>query len=120
MRGVRGGGGKGAGYSLAELVVALALFQVGLLAVAGWVLLAQEVLLEAELTQRAALEAEALADSLVRGRVGGEGRVSKGWGELLWEGEGGGGSLVVRGVTARQKDTLVRLVVWRPGGDPGE
>lgn len=100
------------GFSLAELLVALVILQVGLLAVAGWVLLAQEALLEAELTQRAVLEAEVLADSLLRVGAEGEGRVSRGWGELFWEGEGGDVPLVVRGVTARRGDTVLVLAVW--------
>ena len=53
------------GHSLLELVLALLLFQVGLLAAAGLVHLSQVNFRRAELTVRATLEADWIGDSLL-------------------------------------------------------
>ena len=66
--------GSSHGFSLLELMVALLLFQIGLLAVAGLILLAQENLRESDLVLRAAVEGARVGDSLLR--VGEEGN---GW-----------------------------------------
>jgi Tfp pilus assembly protein PilV len=52
------------GSSLAELLVALVVFQVGLLGVAGLVVLAQRNLMRAEIVARGVLEAQLVADSV--------------------------------------------------------
>ena len=72
------------GFSLVELVLALLIFQVGLLATAGMVLLAQQNLLRADLTMKGILAADLMADSLE-----GKGKLESGrkaylWGEVSW------------------------------------
>jgi prepilin-type N-terminal cleavage/methylation domain-containing protein len=75
------------GFSLVEVLVALLLFQVGILATASMALLAQRHLTRAELTLRGTLEARWIADSLLS--QGGEGPEKPGtasfsWGEVRW------------------------------------
>ena len=64
------------GFSLVELLLALLLLQVGILATAGMVLLSQQNFRRAELTLRGLLEAGWIADSLARAGGGGpKGRI---------------------------------------------
>ena len=72
------------GFSLVELVLALVVFQVGLLATAGMVFLAQQNLLRAEVTVRGILEADLVADSLEDIGEAGSGRRPYLWGEVSW------------------------------------
>jgi hypothetical protein len=72
------------GFSLVELVLALVVFQVGLLATAGMVFLAQQNLLRAEVTVRGILEADLVADSLEGIGEVGSGRRPYRWGEVSW------------------------------------
>ena len=72
------------GFSLVELVLALVVFQVGLLATAGMVFLAQQNLLRAEVTGRGILEADLVADSLEDIGEAGSGRRPYLWGEVSW------------------------------------
>ena len=109
------------GFTLVELLVALLLLEVGLLATTGMILLAQRSLNLAELTVRATLEAEALADSLLVAGSGGGGNLPRSWGELRWGPDpSGGGGLRVLGLSASGADTLTRLTAWpKPGWRPG-
>lgn len=70
---------------MVELILALMVFQVGLLAVAGMVYMAQRNFSRAELTLRGMLEAGWVADSL--GKIGGmdPGSRESDWGTLVWE-----------------------------------
>lgn len=106
------------GFSLAELLVALVIFQVGLLAVAGMVFLAQQNLARAELRTRAYLEAKWVADSMGLETAGGSGRLGRPWGEVRWApfSEGPGGTRVVA-LGPGGEDTLASLVVWAPPPD---
>jgi type II secretory pathway pseudopilin PulG len=72
------------GFSLVELLLALLLFQVGLLATAGMVFLSQQNFRRAELTLRGMLEAGWIADSLARAGEGEAGTASFPWGEIRW------------------------------------
>ena len=78
------------GFTLLEVLVALAVLEVGMLAAAGTLLLAARILAEAALVERAAADAAALADSLLAAPdgVGGE-AVRPGY-TLAWEPRGGG------------------------------
>ena len=72
------------GFSLLELILALFLFQVGLLGAAGLIHLSEVNLRRAELTVRATLEAEWTGDSLLaRGSIT-PGVAALPWGELRW------------------------------------
>jgi hypothetical protein len=101
------------GFSLAELLVALVVFQVGLLGVAGLVVLAQRNLLRAEITARGVLEAQLVADS-VRDAGGGEsGSMEYPWGGISWEPAPG----IPGGVRASAfmnlgGDTVAVVTVW--------
>jgi hypothetical protein len=72
------------GFSLVELIFALLILQVGVLATAGMFLISQQSLRRAELTLRGVLEAGWVADSLVMMGAVGSGKTSPLWGELLW------------------------------------
>jgi prepilin-type N-terminal cleavage/methylation domain-containing protein len=98
------------GFSLIELVIALVIFQVGLLATAGMVVLAQRNLLRAEITVRGVLAAGWVADSLERVNDPGQGRRAHPWGEVSWlpaDDEIGG--VLVAVFSPLLGDTLVRL-----------
>ncbi len=110
------------GFSLTELLVALVVFQVGLLGVAGMVLTAQRNLTRAELTVRGVLEAQLMADSVRDGGGEGSGRAVHPWGEVSWAPAPGipGG---VRAVAFSNHggDTVAVVTVWpRPGGGGAE
>ena len=72
------------GFSLLELILALLLFQVGLLAAAGLVHLSQVNLRRAELTARAVLEAGWVGDSVLSLGSMTPGIATFPWGELHW------------------------------------
>jgi len=72
------------GYSLLELILALTVFQIGLLGTVGMVSLAQRNLQRAEITLRGLLEAGWIADSLSNLGVMTSGRQETEWGELVW------------------------------------
>ncbi len=109
------------GFSLVELVFALLVLQVGLLATAGLVFLAQESMLRAELTVRGVIEARRVADSLARSGDGGSGTLAYPWGEVSWPlpPDGLGGVRVVA-VSAERGDTLGRARAWEPEPTPDD
>ena len=72
------------GFSLVELMVALLLLQMGVLATVGMVHLAQENTRRADHTLRSVLSAGWTADSLARSASAGPGRATYPWGELVW------------------------------------
>ena len=72
------------GFSLVELVIALLLLQVGLLATSGMFLLSQQNLRRAELTLRGVLEAGIVADSLAVAGTYDPGEAAYDWGGLSW------------------------------------
>ncbi len=106
------------GFSLVELVLALLVFQVGLLATAGTVLLAQRNLLRAELTVRGILEAGLVADSLEE-----LGEIESGlrpylWGEVSWASASDEiGGLTVVAFSTLLGDTLVAFRALIPRQD---
>jgi type II secretory pathway pseudopilin PulG len=101
------------GFSLAELLVALLVFQVGLLGVAGLVLLAQRNLMRAEITVRGVLEAQLAADSVRAAGGDGSGSMDYPWGGISWEPAPG----IPEGVRAAAysdlvQDTVAVVTVW--------
>lgn len=104
------------GFSLLELVVALLVFQVGLMAVAGLSLAGQQVLRKSHLVLRGTLEARVLADSLLCSGEPRGGEREEPWGLLRWEVFGGvGHSVRVAAMSPGGKDTLAVLRVWKEG-----
>lgn len=103
------------GFSLLELVLALLIFQVGVLGVAGMVLTAQRTLTRAHLLLRGTLEGRQVADSLLAGGAEGAGEVARPWGGLAWTDEGRRGMKVVA-TTKGGADTLAVIRAWPPVG----
>ena len=98
---------------MVELLLAFLLFQVGLLATAGMVLLAQRTLTRAELVLRGSLEVARVADSLHQGGISGKGELPLAWGRVAWEpAPGAGGALSLTATDPNGADTVVRLTVW--------
>lgn len=73
-----------AGFTLLELIFALLIFQLGVLATAGMVHMAQRILMRSHLTVRGIIEARWIADSLASGSTMGEGTRSYPWGDISW------------------------------------
>jgi hypothetical protein len=106
------------GCSLVELIVALLLLQVGVLAVSGMVLLAQRQMALAELSARGVLEAQWVADSLLA-RGGGlpteEGIQHFPWGEVrFFPGDLGLGGVRMIATRHGGSDTLAVIRRWSP------
>ena len=112
------------GFSLVELVLALLIFQIGLLATAGMVFLAQRSLLRAELTVRATLASDLVADSLEEVGESSAGRREYPWGEITWTPASDEiGGLFVLASSSLIGDTLVTLRALtprEPSGGGGE
>ena len=72
------------GFSLLELILALLLLQVGLLAAAGMIHLSQVNVRRAELMVRAVLEAEWIGDSILASGSMTPGVAAFPWGEVHW------------------------------------
>lgn len=107
-------GGRGhprAGFSLVELLMALLLFQVGLVGVAGTFLVAQRTLSRSQLVMRGTLAAMRVGDSVLA--VGGppSGLVEERWGRLSWRTDSDGG-LQLASTGAEVNDTLFSLTIW--------
>jgi type II secretory pathway pseudopilin PulG len=115
---MKGGGRPGArsGFSLLELILALLLFEIGLLGVAGMMLVGQRTLTRAQLTMRGTLEAKRVGDSLLDAEALGEGESTRSWGGLYWMApEDGGLRIVATG--ADRADTLAYLRLWPLPGE---
>lgn len=101
------------GFSLLEVVLALVIFQVGILGVAGMVLLGQRSMRRAGLVMRGTLEAARVGDSILLAGEDGPGRVIRPWGTVSWEGGEGGGVRVVA-LAPGAADTVAVLLLWPP------
>lgn len=102
------------GFSLVELIFALLVLQVGMLATAGLVLLAQRSMLRAELTVRSVLETGWLADSLASSGGGGSGTRVYPWGQVSWPlAPDGLGGIRVVAVSVLGGDTLATARAWQ-------
>lgn len=112
MREVGPPGGRH-GSSLLELILALLLFEVGLLAVAGMVLLGQRTLTRAQLTMRGTVAARRVGDSLLATGAMGEGEIARPWGGLRWVAREDGGFIIVA-TAGDRSDTLAYLHFWLP------
>lgn len=109
------------GFSLLELMVALLLLQVGLLAVAGLILTGQQILTRSDAVLRGTLEARLVGDSLLGSEGWSEGEREEAWGWLRWEEvEEGSRSLRILTMNPEKDDTLVLLRMWpSPGRGAG-
>lgn len=106
---------RNGGFSLLELVLALLIFQIGILGVAGMVLTSQRTLTRAHLVLRGTLEGRGLADSLLAEGAEGAGEMLRPWGGLAWANEGSRGLKVVA-TTRGGRDTLAIIRTWPPAG----
>lgn len=104
------------GSTFLELIFALLLFEVGLLAVAGMVLVAQRTLTRAQLTMRGTMEAKRVGDSLLAVGALEEGETTRPWGGLHWTADGDGGLIIVA-TMADGSDTLAYLRLWPVPGE---
>ena len=106
------------GFSLVELLLALLILQVGLLATAGTVFLAQRNLARAELVTRGILAARSVADSLGGSVGGGSGALAFPWGEVVWgPGAGSPPGIKVVALSTLPEDTLAVAMAWAPVSD---
>ena len=97
-----------AGFTILEVVFALLLFQVGVLAVAGTFLLAQASFGRAEQTLRGVIEAAWIGDSLAAAGAVGSGSHQYPWGQVVWApGLNVPGGWDVASVAGPTGDTLV-------------
>jgi len=103
------------GFSLLELLIALLLFQVGLLAVAGMLLQGQRVLRRSQLVVRGTLESRIVGDSLFMAVSEEPGEREEPWGRIFWEPVSGSpGSLRIMVLAPEESDTLVVMRLWPP------
>lgn len=104
--------GKG-GFSLLELMVALLLLQVGLLAVAGLVLTGQRILKRSDAVLRGTLEGRLVGDSILGSGAWSDGEREEPWGWLRWETtEEGPRSIRILALSPEKTDTLALLKIW--------
>lgn len=110
MTGTRWGAGRG-GFSLLELVIALVIFQVGLLGVAAMALMGQESMRRARLIMRGTVEATRVGDSILAAGGDARGQTFRPWGSLAWE-ETGDGAVRITALAENDQDTLAVLLLW--------
>ncbi len=103
--------GCASGFSLLELLIALLIFQVGLIGVAGTLLVAQETVHRSQLLSRATLAAMQVGDSVLVADAGGAGSVERAWGRVSWRPHGEGG-MAVASTGPEGSDTLFFFVAW--------
>lgn len=99
------------GFTLVEVLVALAILEVGMMAAAGTLLLAARVMAEAARTERAAADVAALADSLLAGAGASGSEVERPGYRLRWERSGAGWRLTA---DAAGRAFLKVIVPWAP------
>lgn len=99
------------GFTLVELLVALALLGIVLLGVVGVQQVALERWNRGLLEARARLEVRALADSVDRGDVPGAGEEARSWGRVRWGAAGPG----VEVLALAPGDTLPLARLWTSG-----
>ncbi len=97
----------GGGFTLVEILIALVLLEVGLLAVIGTSILARRVLTQAEVVERGVAEVERTYDSLAQGWTAGEDHRTGSWGWVRWAVSESGSVQVEFGL--RPDSALVRL-----------
>jgi hypothetical protein len=109
------------GFSLVEVVVAVLILEVGLLACAGMILSAQRTLARAKLLQRAVMETSRTADSLTE--VGWSVKGSRPFlgGTVEWiPEEDGRDGVRIFSVGIEPGDTLIRMRAWSLARDAEE
>jgi len=99
------------GFSLAEVIAALLVLEVGILGTVGLVALATRLQREAAVLERHVVEIGAVADSLGREGFGGGGERESPWGTVRWEDSGGGEPVTVR-LEARDRQGRPALELW--------
>lgn len=95
------------GFTLIEVVVALLLLEVAVLAAAGSLSVASHTLSEAEWLERAVMEAEGVLDSIEGVAIAGDGARAFADGSLEWAVDPSGGVLL----HVLTRDSTVRLEV---------
>jgi Tfp pilus assembly protein PilV len=98
------------GFTLVEIVVAIVIFEVGVLGVLGTLVLASRTMARAEALERAVVTVERVADSLSIHDTGEAGAVGFAGGRVVW-GSGAGRTVVALSVTG---DTLLRASLRAP------
>ena len=104
------------GFTLVELLVALVLLEVGLLGVAGTVILASRTLSRAEDRERAVTRAALVLDSLGGTGGGGSGAWTGPWGELRWS-RHADGRIELEVVTRHGRPWVVQDAALPGGGE---
>jgi prepilin-type N-terminal cleavage/methylation domain-containing protein len=110
------------GFSLVELILALAVFQIGILATVGMILLAQGNFRRSEMILRGLVESVRVADSLGAAGTLGSGELSTSWGGVAWSpGSGPVACLRVSAWSALGQDTLATVFAFPalPDAGPG-
>jgi len=87
---------RGDGFTLAEVVAALLVLEVGLLGAAALVVTARRTQAAAIVAERSVALVAEVADSLAEAGFGGAGERATGWGVVRWVDEGGEPLAVVR------------------------
>lgn len=111
-----GGRGRACGFTLAELVVAVTIFAVGVLGSAGLLALAARTLAQAEALARAGALVREIADSLALGPIAGDGERSFPGGTARWTATRGSRLTTVTvtarfTVAGRADSVMTRIVV---------
>lgn len=101
---------RGAGFTLVEVLVALVLVQVGVLGLAGSLLLSTRTLRDARLVERRAADLAWVHDSLAAGWSAGEGETRRPWGWIRWTVTPSGRATLL----AVRVDDTVRVDAWLP------
>ena len=103
------------GFTLVEVLVALVIFEVGLLGVVGTLVLASRTLTRAVLLERAVGQVESVLDSLAHAPGGGSGRLPGVGGGLVWSVDTDGNA----SVTFQGAAGWPRVEVWTHLGTGG-
>lgn len=104
------GGPAGPGFTLVEVLVALVVIQVGVLGLAGTLLLAGRTLRDAGRIERQAADLAWVHDSLSAEWSAGAGETRRPWGTLAWTVSGNGRATL----TAAAGADTVRMDAWLP------
>ncbi|NIP58630.1 MAG: hypothetical protein GWM92_10040 [Gemmatimonadetes bacterium] len=102
---------KGEGFTLAEVVAALLVLEVGLLGAAALVVTARQTQAAAMVTERSVTLVAEVADSLAEAGFGGAGERATGWGVVRWVDEGGEPLATIR-ILSEDSARGRRLEAW--------
>jgi Tfp pilus assembly protein PilV len=102
-------GSRARGFTLVEVIVALAILEVGLIGCVATLVLSGRLLREARVQHAATQAAAEVADSLLAEGAGGEGARETEWGRVRWAAEAEG-----TGVLAEDSLGAVMVELWIP------